>query len=138
MLARAFIAVAMMGISTAGWSACSSVQLMTAEAIGERLTPPGVGIVRVAAQSAVAPAGGLGGPEQIYKTYCFVCHDSGVAGAPKLGDDAAWSPRVATGIDTLVEHVTKGYNAMPPMGTCSACSEADLKATVDYMIGASD
>lgn len=73
-------------------------------------------------------------PEQIYNTYCKACHAAGVAGAPKLGDTAAWQPRIDKGMDTLMDHVVNGLNAMPPKGTCMDCSEADLQATVEYMI----
>jgi len=76
-------------------------------------------------------------PEQIYNTYCKACHAAGVAGAPKLDDAAAWAPRIEKGMDTLMDHVVNGFNAMPPKGTCMSCSEADLKATVEYMIGQS-
>ena len=76
-------------------------------------------------------------PQQIYSTYCQACHAAGVAGAPKLGDTEAWAPRIEKGMDTLVDHVVNGFNAMPPKGTCMSCSEEDLKATVDYMVGQS-
>ena len=73
-------------------------------------------------------------PEEIYNTTCSVCHGAGVAGAPKVGDQAAWAPRIAQGADTLHTHAIKGFNAMPPMGTCASCSEDDIMAVVDYMI----
>ncbi|MGD2083881.1 MAG: cytochrome c5 family protein [Chromatiales bacterium] len=76
-------------------------------------------------------------PEQVYKTYCQACHATGVAGAPKLGDKEAWAPRIEKGMDTLMDHAVNGFNAMPPKGTCMGCSDEDLKATVEYMIGKS-
>lgn len=72
--------------------------------------------------------------KHIYETKCVVCHATGVAGAPKLGDKAIWSPRIATGIKTLLDHVKNGYKAMPPKGTCTDCSDADLQAAINYMI----
>jgi cytochrome c5 len=30
-----------------------------------------------------------------------------------------------------------GKNAMPPKGACAACSDADLKAAMDYMVAQS-
>jgi cytochrome c5 len=72
-----------------------------------------------------------------YDTKCAVCHASGVAGAPKLGDKEAWAPRIATGMDALVKSSVEGKNAMPPKGTCMDCSDADLKAAVEYMTAAS-
>ncbi|GBE45610.1 cytochrome c-555 precursor [bacterium BMS3Bbin11] len=75
---------------------------------------------------------------KIYDTKCFICHASGVAGAPKLGDKAAWAPRIATGMDAIMAIVIKGKGAMPPKGTtCVDCSDADLKGVVEYMISKS-
>ena len=65
----------------------------------------------------------------------MVCHAAGVANAPKLGDKAAWEPRIKTGMDTLYASVLKGKGAMPPKGTAMASSDADIKAAVDYMVG---
>jgi cytochrome c5 len=66
----------------------------------------------------------------------MVCHAVGVAGAPKLGDKAAWAPRIATGIDAMTASVIKGKGAMPPKAGTSA-SDADLRAAVEYMVAAS-
>ena len=76
-------------------------------------------------------------PMEKYNKSCGVCHNTGAAGAPKTGDVEAWAPRMEKGMDTLMGHVVNGFNAMPPKGTCMSCSEADLKATVEYMIGQS-
>jgi len=72
--------------------------------------------------------------EEIYKTKCQVCHAAGVAGAPKFGDKAAWAPRIAQGMDTLVQHSITGLNAMPPKGTCMDCTDEQMKAAVEYMV----
>jgi cytochrome c5 len=72
--------------------------------------------------------------EQIYQQYCALCHVGGVAGAPQLEDKAEWEKRKAQGEDVLLQHVTNGYNAMPAKGTCMTCSEADLKAAIEYML----
>jgi cytochrome c5 len=84
-------------------------------------------------QTAAAGAGASG--EALYKQTCFACHGTGAAGAPKFGDKAAWAPRVAKGLPTLVEHATKGFNAMPPKGGSSA-SDAEVRAAVEYMVNA--
>ncbi len=73
--------------------------------------------------------------QKIYQTSCQACHASGVAGAPKLGDKEAWVPRIAKGNDALLSSVTNGFNAMPPKGTCMSCSEDELRAAVEYMVG---
>lgn len=87
----------------------------------------------VAAAAAAEPKT----PEEIYNGSCVACHGSGVAGAPKVGDAAAWGPRIAKGADTLHKHAITGFNAMPPKGTCAACSDDEIIAVVDYMIGKS-
>lgn len=84
------------------------------------------------ATAAAAPAAGNG--EAVYKQACFACHGAGVAGAPKLGDKAAWAPRLAQGMPALVQSVIKGKGAMPPRGASTA-SDADLTAAVEYMVG---
>jgi len=70
----------------------------------------------------------------IYKASCQACHAAGVAGAPKLGDKAAWAPRIAKGNDAMYTSVIKGLNAMPPKGACMSCSDDELRAAVDYMV----
>lgn len=82
-----------------------------------------------APQAAVAAASG----EALYKQACLACHAAGVAGAPKLGDKAAWAPRVLQGIPMLVQSVVKGKGAMPPKAGTNA-SEPELRAAVEYMV----
>jgi len=67
----------------------------------------------------------------------MACHATGAAGAPKVGDVAAWAPRISQGLETLVSHAIKGLNAMPPRGTCGDCSDEEIGATVEYMVGKS-
>jgi len=75
--------------------------------------------------------------EQIYQTNCLACHQTGAAGAPKTGDAAAWAPRIANGMDTMVSNAVKGLNAMPPMGLCMSCSEDDIRGVVEYSVAQS-
>lgn len=84
--------------------------------------------------AAAAPAA-AGNGEAVYKQVCVACHAAGVAGAPKFGDKAAWQPRVAQGLPALYISALKGKGAMPPKGG-SAAPDADIKAAVDYMVGA--
>jgi cytochrome c5 len=84
--------------------------------------------------AVAAPAANAG--KALYDTACTACHAAGVANAPKLGDKAAWAPRVKTGMDTLYTSVIKGKGAMPPKGTAMTASDADIKAAVDYMVAA--
>jgi len=91
-----------------------------------------------AAMAAAAPAGGgaKADGKAVYDKTCSVCHATGLAGAPKFGDKAAWAPRIATGIPTLHNAALKGLNAMPPRGGNMALSDAEVTAAADYMVGA--
>ena len=111
---------------------------MGAEATVARIAPVGM-LNTGAAMSApapvvaVAPAAARSG-EEIYNSTCMACHATGAAEAPKLGDKAAWEARIATGIDALLTSATNGKGAMPPKGTCGACSADELKSSIEYMI----
>lgn len=132
-LLGATLALGSVAAGSAFADGCGQIQIMTAQAIEGRLVPPGAGAVTVGAKQ-VAASQTPGSPEDIYNAFCVVCHDAGVAGAPKLGDAAAWGPRINKGMDTLLEHVVNGFGAMPPKGTCMSCTEDDLHATIEYMI----
>ena len=68
-----------------------------------------------------------------YGKSCAMCHESGAAGAPKTGDVKAWEPRLAKGMDVLMESVKNGLNAMPPTGLCSDCTNEEYQALINYM-----
>lgn len=72
--------------------------------------------------------------EQVYKGACFVCHGTGVAGAPMFGNKDAWAPRVAKGMDALFTSALQGLGAMPPKGGRMDLADDDIKAAVDYMV----
>lgn len=72
-------------------------------------------------------------PEAVFNRACGVCHNGQLPMAPKKGDAAAWEPRLKQGMDTLVQHVTNGINAMPPRGMCMDCTAEDYKATIEWM-----
>lgn len=89
-----------------------------------------------AAVAAAAPAkadAAVG--EKVYNTYCAACHIAGVAGAPRTGDKAAWAPRLALGVDALTQSVIKGKGVMPPKGGAVTASDADLRSSVEYLVG---
>ena len=114
----------------------------------ERIEP--VARVAVAGQdnSALeppAPAAGAGpmadlGGEEVYNQACVACHGAGIAGAPKLGDKAAWAGRVAQGADTLYKHAIEGYQGkagfMPAKGGRTDLSDQSVINAVDYMVTA--
>jgi cytochrome c5 len=135
--------------------------------VAERTAP--VGKVKVAGAETIAPAraaspGDLAGTPQagqdaaaqappqiaqaeeppdkgktVYDTACVVCHQTGVGGAPKIGDKAAWADRIAQGEGTLADHAIKGFQGktgmMPPKGGRTDLSDEDVKAAVSYMVG---
>jgi cytochrome c5 len=84
--------------------------------------------------AAAAPAAKSDASPALYTTICSACHIAGVANAPKLGDKAAWAPRLAAGVDGLTASVIKGKGAMPPKGGAAAASDAEIKAAVSYMV----
>lgn len=71
---------------------------------------------------------------KVYASYCAVCHASGAAGAPKLGDTAEWKKRLKQGKNIVYARAIHGFNSMPPKGTCTGCSDDAVKAAVDYLI----
>ena len=90
-------------------------------------------LIMVAAVAAFAMSAQAQPNMEKYNKSCVVCHDQGVAGAPKTGDAAAWEPRVAKGMDALLASVKNGLNAMPPMGMCFDCSDDEYMALIEYM-----
>lgn len=116
---------------------------MTSDAVAKRLKPvadlafaeTGSGAA-AGPDAAAGPAGKVDG-KKIYETNCLACHASGVAGAPKAGDKAAWAPRLKAGMNALYANALKGKNAMPPKGGNAALSDAEVKAAVDYLAGQS-
>jgi cytochrome c5 len=83
-----------------------------------------------------ASAGSAAEGKAVYDQTCHVCHGTGLAGSPKFGDKAAWSPRIATGMDTLYNAALHGLRAMPPKGGNASLTDAQVKAAVDYMVAA--
>jgi cytochrome c5 len=88
----------------------------------------------------VAAVADLAG-EAVYNQACVACHGAGIAGAPKLGDKAAWAARIAQGMDTLHLHSLQGYQGkagyMPPKGGRTDLSDQSVINAVDYMVAAS-
>ena len=88
------------------------------------------------AAAAGAAAPGKGDGKSTYEATCAVCHGTGVAGAPKFGDKAAWAPRIKEGKDHLYASALKGKGAMPAKGGNTSLPDEAVKAAVDYMTSA--
>jgi cytochrome c5 len=89
-----------------------------------------------AAKTAAAKPGAADG-KGVYDKVCVACHAQSVAGSPRLGDKAAWGPRIKQGMDALVQSVLKGKGAMPPKGGNPSLSDAEARAAVEFMVGQS-
>jgi cytochrome c5 len=93
-----------------------------------RIQPVGT----VVLAEATGPKGMLTG-EQVYGQVCKTCHDAGLAGAPKVGDKAAWGKVIAQGEKTAFDHAINGFNAMPPRGGNSDLTDDEVKRAVVFM-----
>jgi cytochrome c5 len=118
-------------------------------AISARIKPVGTVLLLGDAELAAAAAAAVTAPTpvatvlsgpQVYNAACIVCHQppAGVGGAPPMGDVAAWTPRIAQGLDTLHMHALQGYQGtagfMPPKGGRVDLSDAEIMSAVDYMV----
>ena len=98
-------------------------------------------------QTAVPVAGGAPGAgagvaapmdgKSVFDAACAACHGTGIAGAPKIGDKAAWAPRIAQGAATLEQHAIAGFQGatgiMPPKGGRTDLSDEAVRNAVEYM-----
>jgi len=72
--------------------------------------------------------------QQLYESTCKVCHETGISGAPKFGDKKWVELDKKEGVRELTKDAIKGVRAMPPKGGCTDCTDAEIKAAVEYMI----
>lgn len=72
--------------------------------------------------------------KHVYKKTCGNCHHFGALGAPVVGDEAAWKPRVAQGRAVLYQHALRGFKGMPAKGANPKLSDQEVRLAVDYMI----
>ena len=100
---------------------------LEAEAVAQRIQPVGRVTLRPAGAAAAVRSG-----EEVFKAVCAACHATGAAGAPKVGDNAAWAPRIATGFDALLNSALKGKGAMAPQGG-GEYSDYEVGRAVVYM-----
>jgi cytochrome c5 len=104
-------------------SACSSVASQNSGS-GEQFRPPTLRTVTVDEQVMAK-----------WSRSCALCHITGEAGAPVVGDTAEWQRRLQQGEEAIINNVVEGFNSMPPLGYCMACEVSDFRAMVAYMAG---
>ena len=111
------------------------------DAIAERLAPVGQLCLQgqdcgTAAAPVASSSGGDGevDGEGIYNNVCMACHETGAAGAPVRGDEAAWAERTEQGFATLLDHAINGIGAMPARGGNPNLSDEEMEAAVAYMV----
>jgi len=96
----------------------------------------------LAPPAAAAPAAtaDLAG-DKVFAQVCTACHGAGIAGAPKMGDKAAWAARIAQGADVLHKHALEGFQGkagvMPPKGGRADLPDQSIMNAVDYMVSQS-
>jgi cytochrome c5 len=76
----------------------------------------------------------LAAGEKLYGATCVACHGSGVLNAPKLGDKAAWAPRIKQGKPTLYKHALEGFKMMPAKGGNAALKDDEVQSAVEFMV----
>ena len=119
-------------LATSGRTYDKDSPAMSPEEVAKRIKP-----VAEVNMGTAGPAGGLlKTGEEVYKSTCMACHGAGVANAPKFGDKKAWAMHLMHGTEHVYENALKGKGAMPPKGGNLTLSDAEVKAAVDYMLGA--
>ena len=131
---RGFIYLVVATLATVAIAVIAAINLthrpevVDEEAVNQRILP----VAQVSIAAATGATGAERTGEQLYQTACVACHATGAAGAPKLGDNAAWAPRLKQGLDGLLKSATMGKNAMPPKGGSDA-TETELARAIVYM-----
>jgi cytochrome c5 len=93
-----------------------------------------IGLVILSVLSVAAAAAAARTGKEIYEALCQACHATGVSGAPKFGDAKWLTLEKKEGVKELAKDAVKGKKAMPPKGGCTDCTEAEIRAAVQYMI----
>ena len=84
-------------------------------------------------KGAAAPAAGGADGQKVYEANCKMCHGGTIPGAPGVGKNDEWAPRIKQGKETLYKHALEGFNAMPAKGGNAGLSDDEVKAAVNYM-----
>ncbi len=84
-------------------------------------------------KGAAAPAAGGADGQKVYEANCKMCHGGTIPGAPGVGKNDEWAPRIKQGKETLYKHALEGFNTMPAKGGNAGLSDDEIKAAVNYM-----
>lgn len=93
-----------------------------------------LGVFLVALMAGPLFASDMKTGEAVYNKSCGACHNSGVMGAPKIGDKAAWAQHIEDGTHHMVENAIKGVGKMPPKGGNMKLTDEEVEAAVEYMV----
>ncbi len=123
-----FVIMLLVNLVAAGSKMGSGSDAQTDEAIASRIKP----VAGFSLVDANAPKVFKTG-QQVYESTCVACHGAGVAGAPKLGDNAAWAPFIKAGYEDMVNKAIHGVGAMPPKGGNPSLSDFEVARAVVYI-----
>lgn len=124
---KTILAISMLFVASVLWANSPTDALI--ERIESKVQVNVAGVDSSAPRVAAARSGA-----EVYAASCAACHNSGAAGAPRLGA-GAWATRLdEKGLDTLVANTISGLGAMPPRGGCSGCSDEEIAAAVDHIL----
>ena len=98
-------------------------------AVSERIKP----VAQVNVGQPASEAKGEKTGEQVVQQTCSACHATGAAGAPKIGDRAAWGPRIARGEKALLQSALNGVRAMPPRGGNPGLTDQEVEHALVFM-----
>jgi cytochrome c5 len=121
-----FIAIAALAsqLATSGRAGAPSP-----EATAKLIAP----VAKVEVGAAEAAVKGARTGEQVYAAACAACHDSGAAGAPKVGDKSAWGARLGQGLEGLLKSAINGKGAMPARGGNPDLADVEIARAVVLM-----
>ncbi|CAB3700325.1 cytochrome c5 family protein [Achromobacter marplatensis] len=122
------IIILLVNMVVSGTKVGAGSDTLTEEAVTKRIAP----VAGFALVDANAPKVFKTG-EQVFAAVCTACHTAGIAGAPKMGDNAAWAPFIKSGYDTMLNVALHGKGGMPAKGGNPTLSDYEVARAVVYM-----
>jgi len=118
-----------------GGSPLAGLMLLTAWGCAE---PNGGPFEATSAVAVLEAPQQLAREARIFASTCAHCHVGHSGGIPRAGVASDWNERETKDFDTLVQHAIEGYRDMPPLGTCSYCSRAEIEAMTALLVAGSE